>query len=68
MEINENSSVCNKKLDKDNYKKNGTICKNWWNEKRRKNKNIHILIQNQHAKNDNVNSKSNNQTFWLVDK
>ena len=33
MDKNKNSSACNIKLDKDNYKEDRTICKNCYNEK-----------------------------------
>ena len=37
MDKNKNCSVCNIKLDKNNYKKDRTVCKECYNKKRRKN-------------------------------
>ena len=42
MDKNKNCSVCNKKLDIFNYKKNRTVCKDFYNKKKRENN----LIQN----------------------
>ena len=57
-------SACNKKLDKDKYQKDRTIFKNCYNEKKRKNKNI-ILIQNQQPESDNAKTNNNNRTLLV---
>ena len=59
---NKTCSVFNKKLGEDNSKKDWSICKNCYNEKKRKN-NIDTLIQNQQLKIDNVNN--NNRTLLI---
>ena len=64
MEKNRNCSACNVELDNDNYKKNGTICKNCYNEKKRRKKNSNALIRNQQPKIDIVNN--NNRSTLLV--
>ena len=46
MDKNKNCSVCNIKLDKDNYKKDRTGCKECYNKKKRKNSKNN-LIQNE---------------------
>ena len=55
LEKNNNCSASNKKLDEDNYKKDRTICKTCYNEKKRRIKNIDTIIQDQRPKTDNVN-------------
>ena len=35
MDKNKNCSACNIKIDKDTYKKDRTICKNCYNEKKK---------------------------------
>ena len=65
MDENEKYSLCNIKRDKDNYKKDKTVCKNCYNKKKRKN-NDNTLIKNQQPKIDNVNKNSNNQSIRLV--
>ena len=37
MDKNKNCSVCNIKLDTNNYKKDRTVCKDCYNKKKRKN-------------------------------
>ena len=39
MDKNKNCTVCNIKIDKDNYKKDRTVCESWYNGKKRKNNN-----------------------------
>ena len=58
MDKNKNFSACNIKLDKDNYKKDRTNCRNCYNRKKRKNNN-NTRIQNQQTKKDNVNTNKN---------
>ena len=41
MDKNKNCSVCNIKLDINNYKKDRTVCRDCYNKKKRKN----ILVQ-----------------------
>ena len=66
MDKNKNCSACNLKLDRDNYKRGRTVCKSCYNEKKRKkNNNIHTLIQNQQPKNDNVNANNNNRALLV---
>ena len=65
MDKNENCYACNIKLDKDNYKNDRPICKNCYNEKKRKSKNNNTLIQNQQPRNDNVNTINNNRKLLV---
>ena len=65
MDKNKNCSACDKKIDKDNKKKNRTVCKNSYNEKKRKT-NDNTLIQNQQPKIDNVNNNNNIRSTLLV--
>ena len=60
-----NCSARNVKLDKDNYKKDKTICKKCYNESKRKNKSKNNLIQSQQAKSHNVNTNKNNRTVLV---
>ena len=43
MDINKNCCASNIKLDKDNYKKDRTVCKKCYNKKKRKNNNTTII-------------------------
>ena len=67
MDKNKNCSVCNIKLDINNYKKDGTVCKDCYNRKKRKKK----LIQNeittslQQPKTENENNNKNNRTLLV---
>ena len=63
MNKNKNCTACNIKLDKDNYKKNRTICKICCNKKKRK-YNSNTLIQNQQPENENHNN-NNNRTLLV---
>ena len=65
MDKTKNCSACNIKLDKNEYKKDRTRCKNCYNEKKRKNKNNNTLIQSQQPKNDNVNTNNNNRPLLV---
>ena len=60
--MNRNCSICNIKIDKNNYLKHKTVCKSCYNKNRRKNikieKEIHTKPQQQ--KIDNVNDPNNN--------
>ena len=50
-----NCSVCNIKIDKNNYIKNETVSNSCYKKNRRKNINNNSLIQNQQSKSDNNN-------------
>ena len=59
MDKNKNCSVCNIKLDINNYKKDRTVCKDCYNKKKRKNN----LIQQ--PKIENGNDINNNRTLLV---
>ena len=59
MDKNKNCSVCNIKLDINNYKKGRTVCKDCYNKKKRKNN----LIQQ--PKIENGNDNNNNRTLLV---
>ena len=61
MDKNKNCSVCNIKLDINNYKKNRTVCRDCCNKKKRKNK---ITISYQQPIIENRNS-NNNRTLLV---
>ena len=63
MDENKNGSACNTNLDKDNYKKDRTVCKDFYN-KNKKNKS-NTLIQNQQPKIENVKNTDNNRTLTI---
>ena len=65
MDKNKNCSACSIKLDKGNYKKDRSICKNCYNENKRKNKKNITLIQNLQPKHDNVNTNKYNRTLLV---
>ena len=46
MDKKKNSSAFIIKLDRDNYKRDKTVCKSRYKEKKRKNNKINTLIQN----------------------
>ena len=64
MEKNKNCSVCNIKLDINNYKKDRTVCRDCYNKKKRKNNLIQneISISHQQPKIENNN---NNRTLLV---
>ena len=62
MEKNKNCSVCNIKLDINNYKKDRTVCKDCYNKKKRKNK---ITISHQQPIIENGNNNNNNRTLLV---
>ena len=68
MDKNKNCSVCNIKLDINNYKNDRTVCKDCNNERKRKNNLIQneITISHQQPKTANGNKNKNNRTL-LVD-
>ena len=55
MEKNKNCSVCNIKIDINNYKKGRTVCKDCYNKKKRKNE-ITIFHQQPKIVNGNINN------------
>ena len=57
-------TACNIKLDKDNYKKHRTICKNCYSKNKRKN-NDNTLTQNQQPKIDKVISNNINRILLV---
>ena len=64
MDKNKNCSVCNIKLNINNYKKDRTVCKDYYNKKKRKNN----LIQNEFTS-SNQQPKLNTITiehYWSV--
>ena len=66
MEKNRNCSVCNLKLDINNYKKDRTVCRDCYNKKKRKNNLVQneITISYQQPKIENVNN-NNNRTLLV---
>ena len=67
MDKNKNCSICNIKLDINNYKKDKTVCKDSYNKKKRKNKLVRneITISDQQAKIENGNNINNNRTLLV---
>ena len=65
MDKNKKCSSCNTKLDKDNYKKDRTVCKDCYNKKKRKNINNNTLIRNQPPKTDNFNENNSDRSTIL---
>ena len=57
--MNRSCTLCNIKIDGNNHLKDRTTWKSYYNRSRRKNKNIHTLIQNQQSKTDHNNDKDN---------
>ena len=55
--MNRNCSACNIKIDTNNYKKNRTVCKNFYNKNNRKNNNNNTSTQNQQPKTEIDNNK-----------
>ena len=56
MDRNKDCSVCNIKLDKNNYKKDRSVCRACYNKKKRKN---NITISHQHPIIENGNNNTN---------
>ena len=63
MEKNKNCSSCNIKLDKNNYKKDRTVCKDCYNKKKRKNK---ITISHHHHQQQPIIENGNNNNPTLL--
>ena len=57
--MNRNCSVCNTKIDINNYKKDRTVCRDCYNKKKRNNN----LIQQ--PKNENGNDINNNRKILV---
>ena len=66
MDKDKNCSVCNMKLDINNYKKDRTVCKDCCNKKKRKNNLVQneLFISHQQPKIDNGNN-NNNRTLLV---
>ena len=66
MEKNKNCSACNINLDINDYKKDRTLCKDYYNKKKRKNK---ITISHHHQQQEpiieNGNNNNNNRTLLV---
>ena len=67
MDKNKNCSVCNIKLDKNNYKKDRTVFKDCYDKKKRKNNLVQneITISHQQPKVENGNINNNNRTLLV---
>ena len=61
MDKNKNCSVCNIKLDINNYKKDRNVCKDCYNKKKRKNN----LVQNEFQQPKIENGNNNNRTLLV---
>ena len=46
MDLNKNCSACNIKIDRDNYKKDRTVCKDCYNIKKQKYNKKHVIQNN----------------------
>ena len=66
MEKNKNCSVCNVKLDINNYKKDRTVCKDCYNKKERKNNLVQNEINISHQQPIIENGKNNNNNRTLL--
>ena len=67
MEKNKNCSVCNIKLDSNNYKKDRTVCRDCYNKSKRKNNLVQneINISHQQPKIESGNNNNNNRTLLV---
>ena len=67
MDKNKNCSVCNIKLDINNYKKDRTVCRDCYNKNRRKNDFVQneITISHQQPKIENVINNINDRTLLV---
>ena len=67
MDNFKNFSVCNVKLDINNYKTDRTFCKDCYNKKKRKNKLIkkEITTSHQQPKIENGNNINSNRTLLV---
>ena len=62
MDKNKNCSGCNIKLDRTNYKKDRTVCKDCYNKKKRKSE---TKTSHQQPKIENGNNINNNRTLLV---
>ena len=64
---NKNCSVCNIKLDVNNYNKDRTVCKDCYKRKKRKNSLVQnaITISHQQPKIENGNNNNNDRTLFV---
>ena len=67
MDKNKNCSVCNIKLDINNYRKHRTVCKDCYNKKKRKTNLVQneITISHQQPKTENGKNNNNNRTLLV---
>ena len=67
MDKNKNCSVCNIKLDINNYKKDRTVCRDCYNKKKRENNLVQkeITISHQQPKIENGNNNNKNRTLLV---
>ena len=65
MDKKKNCSAYNTILNRDNHKKDKTVCKTGNNKNKRKNNINNTITHNQQPKNDNVNTIRNNRTLLL---
>ena len=64
MDKNKNCSACNIKLDKNNYKKDRTVCKDCYNKKKRKNYLVQHEVTTSHQQ-SKVENNINNRTLLV---
>ena len=64
MDKNKNCSVCNIKLDINNYKKDRTVCKDCYNKKKRKNNLVQNEITVSHQQPE-IENNNNNRTLLV---
>ena len=64
MDKKKNCSACNIKLDKNNYKKDRTVCRGCYNKKKRKNNLIQKEITTSHQQ-PNIENNNNNRTLLV---
>ena len=67
MDKNKSCSACNRKLDKNIYKKDRTVCKDCYNKKKRKNNLVQNEITTSHQQPmiENGNNNNNNRTLLV---
>ena len=67
MDKNKICSVCNIKLEKNNYKKDRAVCKDFYNKKKRKNNLVQkeITTSHQQPKIENGNNNNNNRKLLV---
>ena len=67
MDKNKNCSACNIKLDINNYKKDRTVCRDWYNKTKTKNNLVQneITISHQQPKIENGNNNKSDRTFLV---